>query len=600
MPWQRRGGTGPRWAAFLLLIGVLGVASLPAREASAQAAPPSASDQIRTATEALGQARAALAATRPETLTANAPTIDASLRSATTALTAIHDGEVEFGHQTDALWMLVVLTLVFLLVSAGGLLLLARQVRTTFWDKAAGATDNSWRTYLMQLPLGAPEGSVRALISLYMIVFGLLALVMQKRLGLTSAEAITGFLGAVIAFYFTARSNDVAQQAASSAEDAAKAAASASAAAGKVSDSARTSMAEASDKLAQAHSALTEATSRVQAVPSAAPAAPDPAPLRQAADDLQVARQTLGMLKNLGEGVAMPEQLDGLLGEADGLLAGLDKLVSGAADAKNAGDLLSAAAPLLERMNAAGVPGLLGGAIAALTPAARLLGPALAGIPGGPVGIIGGLVMGGLQVLDDQRKFDAWKSALLAKPFDRSLLPPVVDGNLALLVLQLSPLMKKRLEGQDPGLATELLRQVLTLQEDGSPAPTEALATQLLQDPRLQPLFGSAAELEQALDEYRAGAIFQQASNALSGQVAVPPIDGVAPAQSVDMTTLLRAALQLRADPRAASALDQVVYVVQALGALHLAPEKMLSVVQTGLQLATKLAADHQAEEPRS
>lgn len=115
--------------------------------------------------------------------------------------------------ENQALEILIALTALFVLFSAVAMTGLAIFVRRYFWAKAADGPDIGWRTYLMQLPLGAPEGSVRALLSIYIIIFGLLVLVMQRRLGLVNVEAITGFLGMVIAFYFTSRSNDQAHRA---------------------------------------------------------------------------------------------------------------------------------------------------------------------------------------------------------------------------------------------------------------------------------------------------------------------------------------------------------------------------------------------------
>lgn len=130
--------------------------------------------------------------------------------------------------QTQALHVLLAFSALFVLVSAAVLVALALVVRRSFWAKAADSTDRGWRNDLMQLPLGVPEGSVRALLSIYVVMFGLLVLVLQQRLGLANVDAITGFVGVVITFYFTSRGNDQAQKAAAMAarhaQDAARAA----------------------------------------------------------------------------------------------------------------------------------------------------------------------------------------------------------------------------------------------------------------------------------------------------------------------------------------------------------------------------------------
>jgi hypothetical protein len=517
---------------------------------------------------------------------------DASRRlaAANQSVSKVNGEELDYSKQTNALFILLGLTGVFVLVSAVGILLLTKHVRQVFWTPAAAGNDNIWRTYLMQLPLGAPEGSIRALISMYVIVFGLLVLVMQKRLGVTSSEAITGFIGVVITFYFTSRSNDQAQKV----TEAAKAA----------TDSATQAISSATQQVQDAHAALTSATGAVKTLgtaPGAADAtdAASTGRLRDISDKMQVARQAIGALKSLNVGTGLLTNADGLIGDADNVLGVIQTVLNGKPDAKTIGDAINQAQPLLDKLSNAGLPSVFGEVISAIGPASRLLGPALAGIPGGPIGIVGGLVMGGLQLMDDQRKFEAWKSALLAKPFDRSLLPPVVDGNVALLVLQFAPLMRQRLANAPPALATELLRAVVPSDPDEEPVSTTDLATQLFARPDLQGLFASPAELAQALEEYRGSAIFAQASKSLTGQINIPSLGPGTQATSVDLPTLMRSALQMRADPRAAAALDQIAYVVQALGALHLGPDKLMSLVQSALQLGASLAGSHQSEEPR-
>lgn len=62
-----------------------------------------------------------------------------------------------------AMWGLLGLTLVFLLLSAVALATLALKTQKIFWQATANRVppEDAWRNYLMQLPLGAPEGSIR-------------------------------------------------------------------------------------------------------------------------------------------------------------------------------------------------------------------------------------------------------------------------------------------------------------------------------------------------------------------------------------------------------------------------------------------------------
>jgi hypothetical protein len=479
--------------------------------------------------------------------------------------------------QTAALHVLLIFTALFLVLSLATLAALALLVRRSFWQQAATGTDTAWRMYLMHLPLGAPAGTVRALISLYVVVFGLLVLVMQNRLGLTNVEAITGFIGVVITFYFTSRGHEQAQRPAAPPP--------APPSAGPAQD---------------AHSTTDPS------VPTAAPVDPAQAgpagKLRDLRDDVQLARQTIGALKTLNVGTGLLDQADSLAGDADTALKAIEPLLDGKADPAGIAAALAQGQPLLDRLNGAGLPGILGEAAGAIGPAMKLLGPALGGISGGPLGIVGGLVMGGVQLLADQQKFAAWKAALLASPFDRALLPPVVDGNAAQLALQAAPGMAQHLAGAPPALATEMLRAALEQGPDGAPKPAAEVAAELLARSDLGDLparFASADELAAALQEYRAGSVFAEASRQLAGKIDIPAsATGGAPA-SIDLPTLMRAALGLRADPGAAAALDRVAGVVQALGALHLGPDKLTALAQSGLQLAATLAGGRQAGETR-
>ena len=261
-----------------------------------------------------------------------------------------------------------------------------------------------------------------------------------------------------------------------------------------------------------------------------------------------------------------------------GTPANCTRALKGNPGAPPAAQVAGIATQVLGELGDAGLPGILGGAASVLGTAATIAGPALAGLPGSPVGIVLGLVMGGLQVLSDQRKFEAWKTALLAKPFDRSLLPSSVDGNMAQLALELAPLMAKRLEGVAPNVVTELLRACVTPMATGDPKSSADLAQELLSDAAdplgLRARFASATELAEALEEYRSSAIFVRARSELSGQVAIPALAGAA-ATSIDMGTLLTGAMKMRQDPRAGDALEKIVFVVQALGGLHLDPGKL-------------------------
>ncbi|MBV9247759.1 MAG: hypothetical protein JO227_00735, partial [Acetobacteraceae bacterium] len=325
----------------------------------AQPAPPAADQAAVNPSATVSDADAVAAAVRnaAATLAANpdqtAQQVAKNLQSIDPALSRLRSGELalQYAEQSKALYILLWLTAAFVLVSAAAMIALTIFVRRSFWKQAAEGQDANWRTYLMQLPLGAPEGSVRALISIYVIVFGLLVLVMQRRLGLTSVEAITGFIGVVITFYFTARSNDQVQKVVATATEAAQ----------KVTDSAHQAISNAAQQVQNAHQALADATNKVQQTLSAAPATDGAAAptgrLRELSDAIQTARQTIGVLKSLNVGTGMLANADSLISDADEVLGVAQPLLSGGGDLKSITGAISQAEPLLDKLNGAGLPG---------------------------------------------------------------------------------------------------------------------------------------------------------------------------------------------------------------------------------------------------
>lgn len=113
---------------------------------------------------------------------------------------AAQAGQPANGERLLVLLGLGVLVLVLLL--GAGFMLLSLQKTTR--DVVAHANDEVRKRYL-ELPFGVPEGTMRGYVSVLVIVLGLAVLVLQAPLGIESSEAVTGFVSAVIAFYFVTR-----------------------------------------------------------------------------------------------------------------------------------------------------------------------------------------------------------------------------------------------------------------------------------------------------------------------------------------------------------------------------------------------------------
>src|SRR5262249_38549311 len=160
-----------------------------------------------------------------------------------------------------------------------------------------------------------PEGSVRALASLFVIMFGLLALVLQTQLGLANVEAISGFVGIVITFYFTARGNEQAQRTTEAAQ--------------KATDAAQKAASEVSSAISRSQSRVADATRSVATAASTlrsvggnggppvnAPAEARNANLRVLRDHLLAVRQVFGVLGGMDRGPDVVAGADKLADDA--------------------------------------------------------------------------------------------------------------------------------------------------------------------------------------------------------------------------------------------------------------------------------------------
>jgi hypothetical protein len=424
-------------------------------------------------------------------------------------------------------------------------------------------------------------------------VFGLLVLIFQNQLGLANVEVIAGFIGIVITFYFTARTTDQATKAVNTAVDAAT----------KATAQAQDTVKTTQEQITQAVGAVSEATKTAQVAATAAQQAtssagvtaggPDPqvahaqSGLQTVKDGLQTATQVIGALGSLGVGTGILADAGALTKTAGGLLDAIDPLLSGSPDVGKIGEVMGKAQTALDGLDNAGLPGVLGDAIAGISGTLGALSPIISGISGGPAGIVFGIVMSGIKLLQQKEKFDAWKAALLRTPMNRALMPATVDGTTALAALDptIAPLMAARLGTVPPAFATELMRAMLRTGPSGDPLPAATLAAELFapgQELGLHDKFKDEKELAEAIAEYRSGIVFVNAQSQLQGSIDIPA-GGGQPASSINLGSLLTSAVKLGTDPRAASDIEKLVYVVEALGKLGLGPDKLVGLAQVAL-----------------
>jgi hypothetical protein len=476
--------------------------------------------------------------------------------------------------QTDRFiaWAILIGVLVTFMVGSWRLLhYLADKASAS--EAPPGDQPNAARRFL-DLPLGAPEGSVRALVSVFIIVIGFVLLALQGPLGLTASEAITGFLGTVITFYFASRTTEQSRQiveaskeavdrATAAAQNAGNAAATASTAATDAGTAARN--AAGSTMIAGGAGATPEQQSRM-------------ATLRDVQGKLQALRGLVAVASTLGVGTGAVAGADRALARVDGLLGRITPVLGGQANAETIGKLAEEAAGALRDLGDLGPVGnavsdamaTVGRVAAQSTPIANVLGTVFGGgAVAGPAGLVAAVVVGGLQLVKEKEKFDRWKAAMLDTPLDLGLLPQVVDAGLAAAALRRAPQLAEKLAPNgtvEPALALSVWETVGTA-AGRTPAPAREVAVAVLAGAEgegaaaLRLHFGNNPEaLADAIEDLRAA---MTGAAALQGLGMERLAVGGAEVSTLALAGAVRSARQ---DSRVAAEIERMVYLVEALG----------------------------------
>ena len=468
-----------------------------------------------------------------------------------------------------ALGLVIFVLLAFMSGSFFLLRRLANHARETAMRNDETAATYSGRFF--DMPLGVPEGSVRSLVSVFIILFGFMILVLQKPLGMNSGEAITGFIGTVITFYFASRTTE---QSRALVEDAKAAVDRAGQAAANAGAAANTASAAATD-------AGTAARNVGSSVVAAGVGGMTPEQqsrlntLRDTQGKLQALRQLISVAGSFGAGTGAVAGADRALARVDGLLTKIGPVISGGASVESVGALAEEAGNALRDLGNLGPVGnAVSDAMATVGRVAQQSSPiasVLTGILGGgalagPAGLVAAVVVGGLQLVREKEKFDRWKAAMLDTPLDLGLLPATVDGGLAAAALQRAPLLAGKLGAVDPAMALALWEAV-----GSSPArmvPAREAAQAVLGGSaagdgaaRLRDAFaGNPDALADAIEDFR---------TAMTGAAALQGLDmpriAVAGAE-VNTLALAGAVRVARQDSRVAAELERMVFMVEALG----------------------------------
>ena len=156
-----------------------------------------------------------------------------------------------------------------------------------------------------------------------------------------------------------------------------------------------------------------------------------PTALAALRDKLETEKVNIAALQSVDKGAVLPSPPDATLAELNQWLTAADALAKGPADASAAAAAVQGGTALLEKVQNAGLPGALADVISVLRRVGMVAGPAVAGIPAGPVGIVLGVLSGLISLAADQQKFNAAKAALLNTPFDSAAPPPMPTRDMA-------------------------------------------------------------------------------------------------------------------------------------------------------------------------
>lgn len=403
---------------------------------------------------------------------------------------------------------------------------------------------------LKSLPLGLPEGTVRAALGLVIVTLGLTAILFQRSLGLASTGEIAGLLGTVLGFYFGARGAGAERE--------------------REAEAAR----EAEAKAARAEAAAQAATRQAEA--AKAQSEREIAAHDAAREGISAAARLASGVKAAAEAIAAADPSSALAREAARAAALADTTLA-AAEAVRTGDLAEAAARAVG-LAASLAPANPLAALAADT--ARAIAPALARLPtlaaavGGPLGLVGAVLAGGVQAVRiGVEHYRRWVARVLDRPYGLDLFPEgLADAPMSLAALECAPIFARLyrdiLAARDLAAARALM--VAALAPD---APARLIAGDGALPPR--PLgredgFASERELEEGLAEYRRALLDGLLDAADPRPVSVPLPDGMrAVAQSQ-----LRAALDAaREDLGAAAALDRLALAAGRLAQAESAPD---------------------------
>ena len=477
----------------------------------------------------------------------------------------------------------LVAAMLFLFMIGGGWLVYQLGAKADAQGRNPPGTRDRW----FDLPLGAPDGSVRALISIFIVIFGFLLLALQSRLGLSSGEAVAGFIGAVISFYFASRNTEQARQAADSAATAAQDAKTAADRAGETARNVGTQMQASTTAISEELRRRDIGTSVVGggvAQPVAVPQTEDVSLLARAGQLLGTAREVTRIAASLAPGATILQGTAAAL-EASGALvqraeaalqSGDPRAIAAAAGAAN-----DALRVVVGRDNPA--TAVIADAIGGFQLGSSAL--ALLGISG-PAGLVAALAVGAFQAAEKGNEyFERWKARVLDTRYTTRLFSPgPVDGAVARSVLEQSPIFRRVLwEALPEAQRFSEAARIVTLAKQQTPASREALLA--------MGAFASEDEFDQGLQEVLARLLDNLLKNAEADEIDITRL-GFADVPKISHQALRDSLAVMRQDPQTRD-LDTLILLITRLASSgELKREDVLNLLSQQIQVAGQVAAE--------
>lgn len=422
--------------------------------------------------------------------------------------------------------------------------------------------DTAGLAAMKDLPMGLPEGTVRAVLALVVAVVGLPLLLFSNAVGMDTAIAgyVNGIITGVFGFYFGTRTTGVPAQAVEKIAEANREALQQT----KIAADAKESATQAQSEAQAAKADLGEAEQRADANSDQVERAGKfDATLSTLKRHLGLSKTLLFTLGPLLPKGLLPDDLDKTIDAAERAVTA----VQGVTAATATGDQLAALTDAFESLTGSGKSPL--GAL--LQRASPLLQSVLPAIPGlGAAAGLATLISMGVKLGSSQ--FQRWRARVLAAPLAQGLIEfGALSPELVRSALNRSPLLSGKLADQPPGMVNGILLDAV-LRDDGPQRLLKAYGVQGTEAPGLlsdADVDAGLAELRQSLLALYGSSDVQDATlNQIKATLAASPNPEIATAAVQSLTTrdanrLIDAASGISAKPGApwdqAAAFDALV-----------------------------------------